>query len=154
MKKNLTLFILFGIFYNFIEVCYTALVGWSFSLAGKTSLWMTLVGGFLGVVLGYFNERGSHVRSKPILIQCLLGGLYITVLEFLSGLLLNVALGFNLWDYSHIPGNILGQVNPMHSFFWVAITPLAFWLDDVMRFYLYQEEKPKKLIAYYLGLFR
>lgn len=42
--------------------------------------------------------------------QGIIGACMVTVLEFITGCIVNIWLGWNVWDYSNMPLNILGQV--------------------------------------------
>lgn len=152
MKKNLVIFFIFGISYNFVEVFYSSLGAHSLSLIGRTSLWMTLVGGALGLTLGMINEPGSPIYKTHPLIKTMAACSLITVIEFIAGCILNLGLGLDIWDYSDMWGNVLGQINPVHTFYWFMMSPLGFWMDDAMRFYLFGEDKPRSLGGYYKAL--
>ena len=155
MHKHLTLFILLGIFYMATEVTYTAITAWEFRLVGQTSLWMFVVGGFLGVLLGMFS-KGSLILDKKstYVMRIFAGALAVTLMELLSGCVLNLWLGFNLWDYSKQPLNFLGQISLYHSMLWLLFTPFVFWLDAVIRHYVHKERRPLPLYMYYLDIFR
>jgi uncharacterized membrane protein len=148
MKKLITIFSLTGIMYVFMEVAYTSIITGQARLVGHSSLWMMLVGGMLGVVLGLINERKS-LKNIDYRLKVLIGGACITALEFVSGCILNLWLGFDIWDYSKAFGNLLGQIDVLHSFYWMGISPFVFWTDDVIRHYIFKEEKPKSLFSYY-----
>jgi uncharacterized membrane protein len=75
--------------------------------------------------------------------QCLIGGGIITIVEFIAGIILNVWLGGGIWDYSHIPLNILGQICLPYSVAWVFLALAAILADDYLRYFLFEEEKPK-----------
>jgi hypothetical protein len=155
MNKNLTLFVLMGIFYNFTEVTYNAFSGLTIGLTGSTSLWMTLVGGFLGVMLEKFSKGQAVLDRKSIYtLRVLAGALAINIVEFVSGSILNLWLGMDLWDYSHEPLNILGQVSAYHAALWLLFTPFVFWLGAVMDHYIADEKRPYPLYSYYLDFFR
>ena len=69
------------------------------------------------------------------------GGTVITAAEFAAGLVLNVWLGLGVWDYSGLPGNLLGQICPQFWALWcllawpviVAFDWLCYWLDGGER---------------------
>jgi len=153
-KKHFTIFMVFGILYVFIEVAYKAVLSMKGSLMGSSSLWMMLLGGMLGVVLGSINEKNSALGELPYILQVIFGALLVTAMEFLSGCILNRWLGFGIWDYSHLPFNLLGQINIVHSSYWLLMTPTAFWLDDVIRHYVYKKEKPGPFVKYYTRVIR
>jgi uncharacterized membrane protein len=70
----------------------------------------------------------------------------ITVLEFFAGLIVNVWLGLGVWDYSGVPFNIMGQVSLPFVFAWVALSAVGIWLDDYLRWKLYDEERPSYVL--------
>ena len=65
-----------------------------------------------------------------------------TKVEFLFGLILNVWLGLHMWDYSNMPGNILGQICPQFTVLWFFLSALGIFLDDYIRWVFFGEEKP------------
>lgn len=154
VKKNIGMFILLGVFYIFIETMFTAITSLKWRLVGQSSVYMFIVGGFLGWTLGLFNTN-TLIRTKvPVLFQSIIGGLWIILIEFLSGFILNVVLKFNLWDYSTLPFNVMGQVSLLFYIFWVLLCPFAFWADDFFRFHIYNEGlKVYSLLDWYKAFF-
>lgn len=160
MKKRLLVFIICGIVYLSIEVIFTALSGnlsreynityWAFK--GFSSLYMFFVGGFLGVLLDQLNEI-KCIEHWKMVFQALIGVFIIEIGEFLSGLILNVWLGLNIWDYSSSPFNLLGQIELFHAIGFFFLSPLAFWLGDHLRFVYYGEGKKYGPIRNYKFLF-
>lgn len=102
---------------------------------------MIAVGGVCGVVVGLINEDFDY--DMPLLYQMLVGAFCITVIEFASGLILNVWLGLNIWDYSDKPFNILGIVCLENSVYWYFLSGVAIVLDDFVRWKFFGEEKPR-----------
>lgn len=149
MNKNLTIFTLMGICYIFIEVAFSSIVSLKPALIGQSSLWMFLVGGLLGLVLGKMNEIKT-TRNLIYPFNIFVGAAMITCIELVSGIILNRWLGFNIWDYSGAKYNFLGQIDLVHSTCWVILTPFVFWIDDVMKHYMFEEPKPDKLYKYYI----
>lgn len=76
----------------------------------------------------------SYVRNikTPIAVQCVLGGTVITLAEFLAGILLNVELKLNIWDYSSLPFNVLGQICLPFTIIWTAISFPAIKIDQFL----------------------
>lgn len=69
------------------------------------------------------------------------------VVEFITGLVVNIWLGLGVWDYSNMPFNLLGQICLPFAFAWVALSAIAIVLDDYLRYWIFGEEKPRyKLI--------
>lgn len=97
--------------------------GWAY--AGLELLWrrrthwtMFFTGGLCFALLYALATR----TSLPMLIQCALGALIITTVEFLVGCLVNLALGWGVWDYSRNRFNLLGQVCLSFTGLWFALS--------------------------------
>ena len=58
-----------------------------------------------------------------IAVQAALGTAFITAAELAVGLVVNRALGWQVWDYSREFGNVLGQICPLFSFLLVPAVP-------------------------------
>lgn len=91
------------------------------------------------IMIGLLNEIWAKWN---LLIQTLVGTGIATVLEFITGLVVNVILRWDVWDYSNLPGNIMGQICPQFMILWALIVVVAIVLDDVIRWKFFDEEKP------------
>lgn len=129
--KNLFLFIVGGILYYLIEIIWR----------GHSHFSMFFVGGLCFVLIGKINEYISW--ETPVYIQSILGSIIITTIEFISGCILNIWLGLDVWDYSNIPFNLLGQICLPFSVLWIFISFAAILLDDYIRYFFFGEEKPR-----------
>ena len=123
------LFLLGGSIYYLLEIIFR---GYSFPA-------MMICGGLCFVLCGAINEKN---RCMPLILQQLIAACGITAIEFLSGLILNVWLGLHMWDYSNMPGNVLGQICPRFMVLWFFLSAVGIILDDVIRWRLFGEEKP------------
>ena len=136
MKSNTTLFkhfILFWIgafLYMGVEILYRGYTHWT----------MGVLGGVCFILIGLINE--VFTWSTPLWLQSIIGATIVTVLEFISGVVLNIWLRLGIWDYSQMPFNLLGQICLPFSVIWIGLSVLAIVLDDYLRFYLFKEEKP------------
>jgi hypothetical protein len=165
MIRNLKLIGIIGATYGVIEVVFTAFQALLFTgnwgLAGTSSVWMMIVGGFSGWLIGALNESGSPLEKVPAIWTWILFSVIVTALEFVSGSLLTAA-GYRLWDYSNLPLNINGQVCLLFSIFWVALAPVAIRYDDILRSIeirkktgqLYSVAFHYPVSAYYKGAFK
>lgn len=142
MKRLSKLFILFligGALYIIIEIMWRKIFG------SKPTHWtMFFLGGLAFIFIGSINEYLSW--ETPLWIQCLIGTLFVLILEFVFGCVLNLWLKLDIWDYSNTPFNILGQVCLPFAFAWYLLTAVAIILDDYLRYWLFKEEKPKYYI--------
>jgi hypothetical protein len=165
-SKKLGLIFLVGfVIYMCVEVVATAVFGVYqsilgtpyLSLRGITSPWMGAVGGFLLIVLGKFNEK-SPIKHWPMITHTIIGAVFITIVELVTGIILNLWLRFGIWDYYKMWGNLLGQICPMSFIYWLLLSPFAFYIDDLIRCTYYDvagcNKMPvPKLLNYYKSLF-
>lgn len=128
--KYLFLFVTGGLLYNLIEMTYRGWTHWT----------MFFLGGLCFVVLGAINEVIPW--AMPLWQQVLIGACIITGLEFVTGCIVNLCLGWAVWDYSGIPGNILGQVCPQYAIYWLLVSLAGILLDDCLRYWWFGEDQP------------
>ena len=55
-----------------------------------------------------------------------------TVLEFITGCIVNLRFGLGVWDYSLVPFNLLGQVCLPFSIGWSMLTLPGLWMGRVL----------------------
>jgi hypothetical protein len=158
MKKNIISFIAMGLLYLNMEVFARTIRGeligfkdlrWE-SAAGWTSLWMLFIGGFCGLFIGSLNERKQKL---PIWVQCLIGTIFVFIVELSFGLIANVWLGLHLWSYADWPLNLWGQVTALYIPVWFMLCPFVIWLDDLLRHILHGQPLPPSVFDYYKWLF-
>lgn len=132
--KTLFLFYFGGATYCTIEVFVREWSHWS----------MFLLGGLVFVVVGSMNQLWGWETG---LIKQIAAGVAVTLAgEFVTGCIVNLWLGWNIWDYSNFPGNILGQICPQFALLWIPLVLIAIIVDDVIRWKFYGEEKPRYYI--------
>ncbi len=128
--KYLFLFVAGGLLYNIIEIAFRGWSHWT----------MFILGGICFICLGLINEIIPW--EMPLWQQVLIGAGIITGLEFVAGCIVNLWLGWAIWDYSQMPGNILGQICPQFFILWLPVSLAGIVLDDCLRYWLFNEEKP------------
>ncbi|MGI5825275.1 MAG: putative ABC transporter permease [Bacillota bacterium] len=102
---------------------------------GRTHYSMLITGGLCFFIIYFLN---LHYADKSLLFKCMLGMIVITALEFLVGVLVNKILLLQVWDYSSLPYNLMGQVCLLYSAFWFCLgIPLAFLTPVLHRFILW-----------------
>ncbi|MFO7161082.1 MAG: hypothetical protein DIU81_006275 [[Clostridium] cellulosi] len=120
---------------------------------GVTYLPMIWVGGLCGLCVGLLNQHPFFCGCR-MWQQCLIGTLITLVIEFVSGYILNIKLGLDIWDYSSIPFNLMGQICLPYGILWFFLMPFAVYLDDWLRWKLFYEKKPRGgPLANYVMLF-
>ena len=130
LNKYLTLFDVGGLLYILLELAWRGWSHWT----------MFVLGGLCFIGLGLINEVLSW--EMPLWRQILVGACLITVLEFLTGCVVNLWLGWGVWDYSNKPGNILGQICPQFFLLWLPVSLAGIVLDDWLRYWWWGEERP------------
>ena len=127
--EYMTLFLLGGVGYAGLEVLWR----------GYTCPVMVVIGG-----IGFLLVAGLNRRLSGFLpLLSLLGGTGITALEFCSGLCLNRWLGLNIWDYSDLPLNLLGQICLPFWGLWCLLAAGAAALEGVLRHWLFAGTWPR-----------
>jgi uncharacterized membrane protein len=119
---------------------------------GWTNIVMLPIGGFCGIAIGAVNQSPRFYKCK-MLWQCLIGALIVLLVEFISGCVLNLWLGLGIWDYTGMPGNILGQICVQYGILWFLLIPFAVWIEDYIRHVFWQENTHYTLRSIYKELF-
>lgn len=57
----------------------------------------------------------------------------VTTVEYFTGVLVNLRLGWNVWNYADRPLNVLGQICPLYSLFWFGLSIPGVWLGRTVR---------------------
>ncbi len=130
LSKNLCLFTIGGLLYYLIEILWR----------GYSHVSMFIVGGICFILIGLINEYLSF--DTPLWRQQLIAAVIVTAAEFIAGLILNVYLHLEVWDYSSMPFNLLGQVSLQYSTLWFLLSLPAIILDDWLRWWMFDEDKP------------
>lgn len=125
-----------------------------FTLMGYSSVWMFLIAAIFSIVLGALNtknDKNPWIKMK-YRFQVLFGFVFIIILELLSGILLNKILGLSVWSYENFNPNFLGQIALIPSIMWLLLTPIIYFVDDLIRYYIFGEQHPDKFITYYTDI--
>ena len=129
--KYILLFFIGGYSYCIIEVLSR----------GYTHISMLVAGGICFVLIGLLNERTP--RKMALLSQMVISAGIITIVELVSGLIVNVWLGLKVWDYSALPYNFMGQICLLYVNIWFFLSLASILMDDYLRYFLLGEEKPR-----------
>ncbi len=119
-----------GIYY-LIEVLWRGHSHWT----------MAVLGGLCFLVVGIINEVLDW--DTPLWQQAIYGAVIITALELEAGIVLNLFLGLEIWDYSNMPFNFMGQICLPYFALWIPLSVAGIVLDDYLRYWLFGEEKPQ-----------
>ena len=116
--EKAVVFALGGIAYGLLELLWRGWTHWT----------MPICGGICFLIM--------YVISKldiPLIRKWILSASGIVTVEFYTGCLVNLALGWNVWDYSALPYNLLGQICLRFSLIWLALSVPGTALCSLLR---------------------
>ena len=120
-----------GVLYGLLEIVWRGHTHWT----------MVLLAAALCIPLDLANEHMPW--ELPLGVQAVLGGLAITAGELAAGLVLNVWLGLDIWDYSGQWGNVLGQICPLYAALWCLLAGPVIVAFDWLDWLLCNGEEPR-----------
>ena len=133
-KKSILKYFILGWFggstYCSLEVIFRGRSHWS----------MIALAFILFLLIGSLNNLFPWEMS--LAKQGVIGACIVTVLEFITGCIINIWLGWNVWDYSNMPLNILGQVCLPFSLLWILLSIVCIIVDDYLRYLMFNEQMP------------
>jgi len=106
---------------------------------GRSHWTMFLLGGLCFWIIGSLNRR----CAMPLMLQSCLGAMAVTALELCTGLIVNVWLGWNVWDYSSLPFNLMGQICLYFFVLWIPVSAVAAVAEDWLRHRLFSAPMPQ-----------
>lgn len=118
--KYFTVFLFGGTVYAFIEILWRGRTHWSMMLLG-------------GICFLFIFVMKEYVGSAPIILRCIAAGAFITAAEYLTGFIVNIKLGWNVWDYSFLRLNVDGQISLLFSVLWIFLSFAAFMLCGLIQ---------------------
>lgn len=103
---------------------------------------MTVTGGICFVFI-YMTTRS--LKNSSILKKGIICAAEITATELAVGWVVNVMLGWAVWDYSDCILSFMGQICPSFSLLWFILSiPLIFLSETMQRTVFYESQQTKK----------
>lgn len=136
LLRSMVLWTFGGTLYFLMEVAWKLIFGHP----EEISWTMLVLAILLCIPLDLANERLSW--CMPLWQQAVLGGLGITAAELAAGVVLNLWLGMDVWDYSDLPFHLWGQISLVWSLVWILAAGVGIVLFDWLRHWLYEEDRP------------
>ena len=115
-----------GTVYFLLEVAFKTLTGHPERIS-----WTMLV---VAILLTIPVERAGEqlLWEVPLWLQALCCAALVTAVELAAGCVINLWLGWDVWDYTAMPGNLWGQICPQYSAIWwvlcLVFIPMFDWL--------------------------
>ena len=118
-----------SLYYGF-EVLFRGFSHWTMFLLG-------------GICFLFLYMQGNMIKFRDSLaIQVIRGIIFITSMEFITGIIVNKWLKLNVWDYSRLPLHLFGQICVPFIIIFSGLCALGIILCGYIDYRLYGEEKP------------
>ncbi len=117
-------FVMGGLGYGGIELLWRGHTHWAMLVAG-------------GICFMIFSQIAEKFRSCSLFFKASVCALCVTGVEIIFGVIFNIILKQNIWDYSNIPLNFMGQICPLYTVLWgilgLIFIPLAQQLNEKLK---------------------
>lgn len=124
--ENVLVWEIGAILYGFIEILWRGYTHWS----------MLITGGLCLLIIYKVASCKSKLFSKAFICMLL-----ITAVELFVGIIVNIILKLDVWDYSLLPFNFLGQICLRYSLFWLILSvPAILLCQKIKRLFAYSGE--------------
>ncbi len=108
-----------GTAYGLIEVIWR----------GYTHPSMVITGGICFALICAINRK---FPNTPLILRSAACAIGITAVEFCVGMVVNRALHMEVWDYSDMVFDLMGQICPLYSFLWFLLCiPVSYVLTRI-----------------------
>lgn len=130
LSKYLFFWALGGAVYYSFEVMFRGFSHWSMFILG-------------GICLLFFYLQGKVSKwREPLWKQTLRCIIFVTSMEFITGIIINKWLHYGVWDYSDQPLQLFGQICVPFTVIFSGLCVLGILLSGYIAYYLYGEPKP------------
>ncbi len=123
--KYAAVFISGGLIYASLEI----------SARGYTHWTMIVAGGICSVFLYLIAVKSREKTWR----KWIMGAAVITTIELLTGIVVNIMLGWEVWNYSDRWANLCGQICVLFTFFWFLLSIPGVWLMRRIGWYVFKE---------------
>lgn len=113
--KYILIFFIGSMGYSALEVFWRGFTHWT----------MALTGGACFLIIYLLN---GALRTEGVLFRSLVGASVITAAELIVGVTVNIILKWDVWDYSSLPFNFLGQICLRYSILWFLLCVPVVWV--------------------------
>lgn len=143
--RKMILFLLCSTIYCWIELIYRGWTHWS----------MALLSGTLGV-LCIDTPNNLFGYNLDYSIQVLISTILCTIGEGLTGLIVNIKMGLNVWNYSTLPFTFFcGQCNLFFVFAWALIIGcFGIFFCDAYWYYICKDDEQPYYVFFGKEFFR
>lgn len=129
--KAFTVFCFGGLGYGIIEILWR----------GGTHISMFVAGGLCFLIITAIDSM--ELFGGRIFLEAPICALSITAVEFVCGVIVNLQLEMQVWDYSELPMNLWGQICLPFTALWLLLAIPALLASRLLRHEVFGEELPR-----------
>ena len=130
VSEYLFLWAVGGCLYYSFELLFRGFSHWSLFVLG-------------GVCFVFFQVQARMLRwQDPLWRQVLRCAVFVTALEFITGIIVNKWLRLEVWDYTDMPFQILGQICLPFTIIFAGLCAVGIVLSGYLAHWLYGEPRP------------
>ena len=130
LSEYLFIWALGGSLYYTFELVFRGFSHWSMFVLG-------------GICMVFFTVQGQMLHwQDPLWRQILRGTIFITSMEFITGIIVNKWLHLQVWDYTDQPFQLFGQICLPFAVIFSGLCALGILLSGYLLYWLYGEDKP------------
>ena len=118
--ENLLIIFIGAAGYGAIEILWRGFTHWTMELVG-------------GICFFLLYKISYSMKNTSLMIRSAAGAAVITTLELISGVVINIFLGMNVWDYSGMRFNFHGQICAFYSLMWFFLSMGGVMISDMIR---------------------
>jgi len=120
LREYAGLFLVGAVGYSLLEILWRGYTHWTMGVTG-------------GLCLSTLYRVSGAVKRWSTAARCALGSAIITAYELAVGWLVNLKLGWGVWDYSDLPFQFRGQICLLYSAIWFLLSLPVFGLCYLLK---------------------
>ncbi len=130
MSEYLFLWAVGGCLYYSFEIIFRGFSHWSMFILG-------------GLCFLFFYIQGSSLDWKdPLWKQLIRCTIFVTAMEFITGIIVNKWLRLSVWDYSNMPFQLFGQICLPFVLIFSGLSAAGILLSGYLGYWIFGEAKP------------
>ena len=130
LSKYIFLWAIGGCLYYSFELIFRGFSHWTMFVLG-------------GICFLFIYIQGKIVKWKDsVFIQVIRCIIFVTSMEFITGIIVNKWLDLNVWDYSRLPFLFFGQICLPFMILFSGLCVLGILISSQLAHWFYKEEKP------------
>ena len=106
--------------YCIIEILWRGYSHWS----------MTVTGGICFMIIYLINDS---FENESVWIKSIISAIAVTAIEFIVGCVVNLVLGWNVWDYSDRTMSLMGQICPEYFILWYMLSVPSIMIAEEIK---------------------